>query len=422
MEYTVKKTHPCEREIAILIGEEFICSAKNEYYDEIAKEVVVPGYRKGKAPREVLETQFADKAKEAVIRQLISVALKKISEAENFKIIAYPKVNDMQYSDTELKLKIEVELDPEFILGNYKGIKAKRPAFEIKDEEVSETIEKIRETFASFIPVSREARMNDYLIADYQVEIEGKPNEEHKDEWIFLHEHHILGDFSQKLIGIKADEDRKFSVTLGIDHPNQELRGKQAQFSIKVKEVKEKSMPEVNDEFAKLAGEYKDLEVLKQAVREDIKRKKEQEQEGAVEHEILNYLIQNNVFDVSRGVVERHLDKLVHDAINRMVQRGFTKEQAEKEHANLVKEFHDEAEKQVRLSFILDKIAQKENVQINQQDLNERFDRMARQYHAPIDKIKEHFQKEENFESLIEQIINEKVFKLIKDNAEITNA
>lgn len=422
MEYTIKKTHPCECEITIRIGEDLIAAAKDEYYDEIVKEVAVPGYRKGKAPREVLEAQFGDKAKDEVIRKLISVALKKISTAEKFKIIAYPKVNDMQFSDKELKLKIEVELDPEFNLGNYKGIKAKRAAFEIKDEEVKEMIEKIRETFASFVPVSREARMNDYLIADYEVEFQGKPKEEHKDEWIFLHEHSTLGDFSQKLVGAKSGDEKSFAVTLGTDHPNQDLRGKQAQFSVKVKDVKEKALPEINDELAKLAGEFKDLEALKIAVREDLKRKKEQEQEAGVENELLSFLVENNSFQMSRGVVERHLEKLVHDAINRMVQRGFTKEQAEKEHDNLQKEFRQEAEKQVRLAFILDRIAEKEKIQVTQEDLNERFDRMAQQYHAPIDKIREHFQKEENFENLIEQIVNEKVFKFIKDNAIITNA
>ena len=422
MEYTIKKTHPCECEIAIRIGEDLIASAKDEYYDEIVKEVAVPGYRKGKAPREVLESQFGDKAKDEIIRKLISIALKKIATAEKFKIIAYPKVNDMQFSDKELKLKIEVELDPEFNLGNYKGIKAKRTAFEIKDEEIKETIEKIRETFASFVPVAREAKMNDYLIADYELELQGKPKEEHKDEWIFLHEHNTLGDFSQKLVGSKSGDEKNFAVTLGSDHPNQELRGKQAQFSVKVKDVKEKALPEINDELAKLAGEFKDLEALKTAVREDLKRKKEQEQEAGVEHELLNFLVETNSFEMSRGVIERHLEKLVHDAINRMVQRGFTKEQAEKEHDNLQKEFRQEAQKQVRLAFILDRIAEKENMQVTQEDLNEHFDRMAQQYHAPIDKIKEHFQKEENFESLSEQIVNEKVFKFIKANAIITNA
>ena len=422
MEYTIKQTHPCEREISIRIGKELIQDAKGECLEELAREAALPGYRKGKVPKDVLEIQFAEKVKESVIRKLISVALKRITDAEKMKIIASPQVKDLNYSENELKFKIEVELEPEIKLGVYHGIKTRRIPFEIQDREIEEVIEKIRETFASFIPVTREARMNDYLIADYEMEITGKPKEEHKDEWIFLHEHNSLGNFSEKLTGIKSGEERNFEIAISDQHASEELRGKQARFNVKVKDVKEKALPKVDDELAKLAGEYQDLDSLKRAVREDIKRKKEQEQEIQAEQEILNHLISGTSFEVSRGVVERQLEKLVHDAMNRMIQRGYGKEQVEKQHDALAKEFKQEAEKQVRLAFILERIAEKEKIQITPDDLNARFEQLAKQYHLTIEKVKEHFQKEENLESLIEQIINEKVFKFIKANAEITNA
>lgn len=420
MEYTLKTTYPCEREIQVRVTGDLIRQAKDDYFGDIVSRVALPGYRKGKVPRDILETRFQDDCKEEVVKKLLSIALRRISDAEKLRIIAHPKVENLEFTDSQMKFKIQVELEPEITLGAYKGIKAKRAPFEIKQEEVDEVIGKIRETFANFIPVQREARMEDYLIADYQLEIDGRAKEEHKDEWIFLHEHNSLGDFSQKLLGVKAGEERDFHVALSESHPNQELRGKQAHFSVHIKDVKEKSLPEMNDELAKLAGEYPDLDGLKTAVRDDIKRKKEQDQEAQIERQLLEFLVENTPFETSRGVVERQLEKLIQDAESRLAQRGVPKDKIAGERESFKKEFQPEAEKQVRLAFILDRIAQAEKIRISKEDLASRFEQMAQQYHTPLDKVKEHFQKEENLEGLIEQMINEKVFKLIKDNAVIT--
>lgn len=419
MEYSIKDTHPCEKEITVNIEKELIEAVTEESYDELAKDVNIPGYRRGKAPREVLERQYHEKMKEEITRKLLSIALKKISEAERLEMISYPRITSLDFTPDRLNFKADIELNPEIRLANYKGIKAKRLPFEIKEEEVTEMLEKIRETFASFVPVARAAAMDDYLIADYEAEIEGKPKEEHKDEWIFLHEHSSLGDFSKNLLGVTSGAERNFEVVIALDHPNPQMRGKKARFSVRIKDVKQKSLPELNDELAKMAGDYADLAALREAVRTDLGRKKEGEQEAQVEREILNSLIESTRFEVPRGAIERQTEKLVHDAIERMIQRGYPKEEAEKQHEALHKECRGEAEHQVRLGFIFNRIADQEKLQVTTQEMRERMERIAAQNHTTIEKIEEHFQDEQRLEALIDRILNEKVFQFVKQSAEI---
>ncbi len=422
MEYSVKDVQACEKEITIKVGPEIITEVRTEFFDEAAKDANLPGFRKGKAPRKVIEEHFADKAQEEVLRKIISFAVKKISDSEGLKLISYPNVKDVNFLDTELTFKVDVELEPEVEVADYSGIKVKKPSVEVKEEEINSVVERVRDSLSSFEPVDRAAELDDFLIADYETQFGDKPKEDHKEEMIQIKDIDYLGDFPKHLVGVKAGETKNFKIAISKDHPNPELKNKEAEFWITVKDVKIKKVPELNDDLANKAGGYKTVDEFKKAIEDDIKKQKDQELQSQVERDLMDRLIEKNSFQVSRGVVDRHLKKMVSDGVQRLMQSGQKQEEAEKQVDRLRKDLKPEAEKQVRLAFILEKVAEKENIKVEKSDLDTQFQKMSVQYHVPVEKIQEHFKGQDQISGLVNQILNEKVIQLIKDKATIENS
>ncbi|MDD5084508.1 MAG: trigger factor [Candidatus Omnitrophica bacterium] len=411
----------CKKILSVCVSPERIKEAYNVFFDDILKSARVPGFRPGKVPRDVLATHYRKEAKEEVLRGLISDTLKQALINENINPLTNPVIDKVEFTDEALSYDAHVEIYPDIKLGAYKGLEleGKEPA--VTTEEVDETLERIRESRATFSPVEdRPAAIGDYVVADFSCWVDGKSLEAKKSDWFELKEKDdALPGFSKQLAGAKPGEEREVKTKFPDNFRRKDCAGKEAIFKVSVKEIKQKKLPEIDDAWAKELGEYKSVLELRGAIREDILEQKKQEEETRIERELLDSIIKASPFDLPQGVVDRRLDGLVEETIRTLELRGFPKDEALAKQDDFRKKLIPEAERQVRVAFILAKIAQAEGVKVEEADIEKRYNNLAAYYKRPINEIKDHYKKEGLEDSLELQILNEKVIRFIRDNAVI---
>ncbi|HXV28644.1 MAG TPA: trigger factor, partial [bacterium] len=264
----------------------------------------------------------------------------------------------------------------------------------------------------------RTSAMGDFLIADYVCEVDGKEVEKRVDDWFELREDEFLKGFSGQLTGAGPGDEREVRVTFPEKMAKKELAGKPAVFKLKVKEIKTKIVPALNDDLAKEAGEYQTLDELKGKISKDLLSHKEREKEVAFENAILDELMKQNKVDLPQGLVERRLDYLLERAREDFRKYGSAEEEFEKQKEKIKSELAEEARRQVHLAFLLDEIALRENITVPEEGLKTKYQQIADRVRQPLDKVQGYYEQDENArESLKEQLRNEKTIEWIKKNA-----
>lgn len=408
----------CEKILTIEVGKDRILEEYENYYQAVAPRAKVPGFRPGKVPRDVLEMHYEKSAYDAVLEHLLSETLPRVLREKVISPLTTPELKDIQFTKEKLTFKAHVEIRPKVKLSKTTGLGAKKEKAEVKSEELEKGIKNLQEMHAQFKAVDRPAAMGDFVIADYVCVIEGKEFEKRNDDWIELKDGEYLKGFSGQLAGVKAGDEKDVAITLPENMQNKNMAGKPATFKVKVKEVKEKSLPALDDEFAKQAGDYKDLADLKEKLGKDLLKKAEDEKEAAFEHSLLDELLKHNKVDLPSGLLARRAEYLIEQARQRFLQQGGTEELFSQEKEKVRKEFEAEAKRQVHLAFLLEEIADMQQVKVEVPDLKKKYDALSGRYRQPVGVIEKYYQEhEEALESLRDQVRSEKVIEYLKQNA-----
>lgn len=424
LKVNVKDVSACEKMLTIDVPTEVVTEEFSSFYDSVAKKARIPGFRPGHAPQHVLRIHFKEEAKQEVLKHLLSRSFYDAVKQESLPVIGYPKIDNIEFDETRLKFKALVEMRPKLKLDKYFGLNVKRELVVIQDSEISETLKRIQESQAKFESVeNREAKLGDYLICDYTLNVDGKEAEKKDNEWFEIREKDYLEGFSQQLIGAKIAEVREVRVTFPKEYARKDFAGKAATFTLTVKEMKEKKLPTLDDELAKSLGDYSTFEELKKEILKDMQEHKSKESEVKLEKALLDELIKKSKFDVPLGMVERRLEALVEEGVQSLMYQGIKKEEVEKERDKFKKSLLPEAERQVRISFLLDEIAEREKIKATQEDIDSKYRSLSERLRRSPEEIKAYYEQDENRkESLMVQIANEKVIQLIKDKAAIQDA
>ena len=419
MKATLKDSAPCEKVLSVSVSQDLIQEEYNHFFEHVAKDARVPGFRPGKAPREVLETHFRDQAKDKVLERLISRSFREAVDGKKIEFLGRPQIREVQFTPEKLTYEAFLEVPPDIKLNKYKGLSATKRPLELKPEEVDEALDRVRNSLAKFAAVeNRPAALGDFVIADYQCSVDGKEVETRTDDWIELREEEFLKGFSRQLVGVKTGDEKEVSIQFPENFGRKEWIGKTGQFKVKVKEVKEKKLPALDDELAKETGEFENLEQLRDHLKKQIESEKTRQNEIEFENALLDGLVKENSFDVPKGVVERRLLSLVENAAQSLYQKRVPQEMVEKELHNLYDKLRPEAEKQVRLSFLLDFIAKKEKLELSDADFEAKYHETASRHRQTPEVVKKYYTEHaEAKESLGMQILNEKAIQLIKDHA-----
>lgn len=416
---SVKDGKVCEKIVKVEVAAEEIQKEYDHFYQDITQKAKIPGFRPGKAPRNVLELHYKDEAKKHAAEHLITESYRQAIREKGIVPLGFPDIRDVKFDDTKLSYEAFVETRPKVKLSKVSGLSAKKEKTELKAEEIESTLKRIQESLAQYKAVEdRAAQLGDFVIADYVCTIEGKEIEKRQDDWFEIQKEDYLKGFSEQLIGVKPGDDRQVQVSFPEDFTRKEMAGKPAVFNVKVKEIKFKQLPEMNDDMAQSAGEFKTFADLKAQIEKDMMASKERETESKFEKALLDEFVKNNKVDLPEGLVKRRAERLMESAMKEFQQRGGTEDKMKEIQGKMHEEFEKEARRQVHLAFLLEEVAEKENIQVTDEDLKARYQKVADEVRQPLEAVEAYYKEhEEHRESLREQIRSEKAIEFIKQNS-----
>ena len=395
MERKLTKLENCRVQVDVVVDEKSWKDAQEASYKKLAKDVQIDGFRKGNAP-EAMARKHIDTGKmlDEAINSLLPKIYKEIIEEDKVEPFAQPKVDVTKLSDTNLEVRFVIVTAPKVELGTYKGLELGKKEVKVTAKEVNEAIDELRKQNASLVAKESEAAEGDTVVMDFvgkvdDVAFEGGSAQNYELE---LGSHSFIPGFEEQLVGIKAGEHRDVNVTFPEQYtPN--LAGKAAVFACDVHEVKEKKLPELNDDFAKeLNRGYETLEALKEGTKNDLKAKKEQEAKREYLEKLYAEIAKGSKIEIPQEMVDEQAESMKKDMTQRMAQSGLTFEQYLQFVGQKEEEFMEklkvDARKDIANYFILEEVGKKEGLELSDADVEFEYAKIADQYKMSIDDVK----------------------------------
>ena len=409
----------CEKILKIEVAGPQIQKEYDEFYRAIAPKAKIPGFRPGKAPREILTLHYAKDAHDSVLKHLISESYNQVLHEKSLEPLGQPDISEVRFQDHQLTYQARIEIRPKIKLARTTGLSAKKEKAELKNGEVEEVLGRVQASLVQFKVVEdRPAGLGDFVITDYVCSVEGKEMERRTEDILEIKEDEFLKGFSVQLIGLKSGDEKEIEITFPEKMGRKELAGKRGVFKLKVKEVKARALPPLDDEMARQAGEFSTLDELKENIRRNLLSQKEEEIEVQYEKALLDELLRQNKIDLPEGLVAKRLDYLIHEALHRsgLNAEGDSKLEGQKE--ELRRQLEPEARRQVHLAFLLDEITLRENIKVEEQDRKEQYERVAEKVHQNAETVRKYYAENEDARRALEdQIRSEKAIEFIKKNA-----
>jgi trigger factor len=423
MKAEIERLGECKVALKIEVPADRITEELDNLYHDLQKKAKLPGFRKGKVPLDVLKTYFAKSIRADALDRLIPDTYQKALKKNDFVPCSQPKIEEIKCEENSpLNFKATVEIKPKITLKKYKGLKAKRIIKIVRDKDVGRALERLQHRHAEFIAAEdRPAKKGDWVIIDFVGSIEGKPfkNNEARNFSLEIGSKTLVGGFENQLIGLKKGENTEFKVKFPKDYHNKELAGKEVLFKVDLKEIKEKKLPELDDEFAKDL-KFSNLEELKKKVKKDLERYETEHSERLLKDKLMDWLIKKTPFPIPEAMVERELGVMIEDALNRIRYQGIDPKRMGIEEAKLKEKYRPNAERRVKNTFILEEIAKQENIEVNEEEIEKRIEEMALNTGQKEEDLKDFFNKERShLAGLKEEIRLKKALNLIVNEARI---
>ncbi len=416
-----KSIDECSTLLEIEASKEIIDKAFDEVYDEIVKVANIPGFRVGKAPKNMVKISYAKAAKEEVLKRLVPEGYKKALLEHGITPVGMPEISDLVFEeDKPLTFKARVEVRPKFKLKNYKGLSLSKKKAAVTDEDINNALKSLQDMHAKYIsPEDRPVKMGDYVVSDLECTVDGKPiHKKRENLWLVMEKESFIPGLADKMTGLKKGESVDIDAKLPDKYPDPKFAGKEAKYHVLAKEIKERKLPDIDDELAKDLGKAS-LEELKAEISKELQARAISMSDIDVENQMLGKIIDDNVFSVPASFVARQLNHMVEDAKRKLLERGFGKEDLDKKDQEFKDKYKDDAEKQIRLLFILDEIAGKEKIEVSDEDIKEAYKTMAAQSGKTEDVVKAYYEKDNLIDSLRDKLREVKTIKYLLDNSKI---
>ena len=427
---SVENLAPCKKLLRIEVGAEDVGSSFEEITRQFCKMANLPGFRPGKAPRAVVEKNYGDRIREEVKKKLTQDAYEKAMTQEKLRAAVYPDIEEIQFSkDQAYQFAATVEVQPEFELPEYKGLKVERESREIGDADVDKAIETLREQRVDYTDVDRPLQRGDIAVVNYQGTVDGKPITdiaptargitEQKNFWIRAESDQFIPGFADQLIDAKAGDKRTVEVTFPEDFVSPQLVGLKGSYEVELTVVKERILPAIDEELAKSFG-AESLEKLKEGIRGDLENDLKFKQNRSVRDQLVKGLMDRVQIDLPESVVAAETRSVVYDLVAENQRRGLSKDVIEKQKDEIFTAANANAKEKVKAMYIMGKIAEKEGVKVEREEIASRVAMMAQQYQMPPEKLAKQLQERNGFNEIHEQIMVSKVLDFLQLNAEVT--
>ena len=392
-------------------------------YNKNKSNIAVQGFRKGKAPRKLIEAQygkavFYDDAINFVMPEAYETAVKE----NNLDVVSRPEIDVTAIDENGVSFTAEVYTKPEVKLGDYKGLKYTKMDEEPTDEEIDAELKKEQEKNARIVTVTdRPVQNGDIATIDFKGFMDGEAFEggEGKDFDLEIGSHSFIDTFEDQLVGKVAGDDVDVQVTFPEQYQAEELAGKPALFKVKIHEVKAKELPELDDEFAQDVSEFDTLAEYKEDVKKKLTERKEADAHRTKEDEAIAKIIDDAKMDIPEAMIDNQVNSMINDFANNMMQQGLSMEQYMQFTGMTMDKFKEQvrpdAVKRIQSSLVLEQIAKDENLEVTDADVEAEVEKMAAAYGMEVDKIKDYIQDAEK-ESMKKDIAIEKAVSFIMDN------
>ncbi|MGD0016259.1 MAG: trigger factor [Verrucomicrobiia bacterium] len=430
MSVTVNNVSPCRKKLRIEIAAERVSSMRAEISAEFRKAAALPGFRHGKAPAPLIEKNFGKRIDEDLQKRLFNDGYREALSQQKLRVVGYPEVESVEHAPGKpLVFVAAVDTVPEFALPKYKGIPVKRKESTVKDEDIQHTLAHLQEQQSDFVDVTgRGLRTGDFAVLNYSAVADGKPLAElapsakpvaeRKDFWVLVQSGSFLPGFCDQLLGAQIGEKRQVLVDFPADFPIKMLVGKKATYFVDVTGIKERKLPELNDEFAKKIG-AESLEKLKVQIRDGIAAEKENETRTDMRKQIVDHLLAKTPFDLPESLVAAEARSIVYDMVRENTMRGVAKDELEKRKDEILGFATQSAKDRLRSSFILSAIADVEQIKVEEKEIEERLVQLAERHRVTPEHLKAQLVERDGLGEIEEQIRVSKTLDFLLGNGKV---
>lgn len=407
-----------KREIQVEIPAEEVSRETESLIQKYQKLARIPGFRRGHVPASIIRQRFAEDLKSDVVEALVPRYFRKEADKQGLIPVSQPQVTDLQLKDNEpLRFKASFEVMPEIKVEGYKELRAEKPEIAVTEEEVEQSLNGVREQHATFAAVEGRALAD----GDYaQVSLDGQPKDGegkpvHMDEILVeIAGKNTMPEFTEHLRGASAGDERVFDVVYPEDSSDQRLAGKTFTYTVKVQSLKQKSLPELDDQFATQLGEFKTLDEVRQRIREGM----EEERKHAAEHEakdkLVAELVKRSEFEVPEALVDRQIDVRLERGLRALAAQGMKAEDIKKMDLNRLRVGQrEQALHEVKASLVLDRIAEEEKIEVSDEEINGEIEALAKQSKQPPEAIRARLTRDGALDRIRNRIRNEKTLEFL---------
>ena len=418
MQITINEVGGLTKKLKIVLPKEEVSKELDAGFQKVKNEAKIKGFRRGKVPRHILETTYGQQVRAEVAEKLVQETYFDAVEKEKLDVVAHPEIKSPVFEeDGSFSYEAEVDTRPQFELKQYKGLEIEKEEIAVSDEEIDSEIERMRKETAPLRSVEdRAAQVNDIAIVDFDGFHNGEKLEQVHGENVNID----IGtgrhgeEFENKLVGMKKGEESSLEVDFDADSPNPVMAGKKVEFKINVKDIKERVLPDLDDEFAKDMGdEFVTFDALRTHVSEQIFAKKDTALAGDLLDRIMHKLVEANEFKVPSRLVQYEINDYIKQTEESLKRGGLTLESAGINRAEAEERYRETAEKRVRGDFILKKIAEVEDIKVAEEDMNKGFARIAKQYNMTVPEVQGYFKNRDDMLPFIGEILNEKILNFL---------
>jgi trigger factor len=423
MKIDIDELSPVQRKVRVELPAEAVASEFAHAYKNLGNRVRVKGFRTGKIPRSVLQGIYGEEVKGEVKSHLVEESLGEVIKERGLQIVSRPEVEANDLSEgSDFSFSAVFEIKPDIQVKDYLGVEVEKVKINVSDDQVQDALKRIQEGHARLEVVEGRdiVQSGDFVTLDFEGTIAGKPFSGGKGENYMMEvgSGQALPQFEEAVVGLRIGDRQSVPVTYPETYPNKEIAGKTVEFSIVAREIKQKVLPTLDDEFAKDHGEHGSLEELKAAIRKRLEEELKHYQDEDLKEKIMTRLIEKHAFTIPSSMVERQTRYLM-ERYQSQIQQAGAETDAAPPMEEARKNLEGRAARQVQATLLVEKISQQEKIEITDQDVQERVDNLARSAGERAKSVREYYARAEARDDLRAQLVFDRTLGYLLERAQI---
>ncbi len=413
------------KKVTFEVPQDRVSETLDAQYKDLKRNAQIKGFRRGKVPMEILKNLFREQVQGDAAKKIIEETFELGLDEKKIKPISVIHLDQEPLeAGKPFIYTVEIEAPPELDVQGYKGLSLEKTVREVKDKEVDERLESVRQRHARLVPIAegRDIQDGDHTVVDIEAVADGETVKSLtvNDYHLEIGRNFYLPDFDSKIIGLKLGEPTTITHGLADDFPRKELAGKPVTFTITIKEAKERVVPELNDELAKDAGDFESLDDLKKQVTEDLRRSFDMDTTQQLRKQIVEKIIEANPFEAPESLVESRIDDIVMGARENLARQGIDMKRfpmPDKAQRDSIK---PRALEQVKAGLIIKAIGEKEEIQVSGDEINSELEKRAKIFGWTPDFLKDQLEENQTMDNFTSSLLEDKIYSFIESQSDIT--